>query len=423
MPDMNRKKRKAMKKRKVVITGMGAVTPLGNGIEAFWAGIRSGKCGIRPITRHESSAQKVKLAAEVDLDPKDHLRGSEVRNMDRFALYALVAGREALKDSGLAEKVTDPDRCGTLVSSGIGGLASIVREQAKGQKRGFDRVSPFFIPMSISNMAAGRLAIEAGFRGYCSCVVTACAGGANAVGDAMRMIRHGYADVMLCGGAESAITPLALGGFTSMRALHEGSDPNRACIPFDAERSGFVLGEGAGILVLEEYEHALRRGAKIYGELSGYGTTCDAYHITAPEPSGTGAAQAMKLALADAGLTGKDIDYINAHGTSTELNDKTETKAIKEVFGQEASRLPVSSTKSMTGHMLGAAGSVEAIVCLLALQDGFIPATINYKVFDPECDLDVVPNVGRQAKLSRVMSNSLGFGGHNASLIFSKLGE
>lgn len=412
-----------MEKRRVVVTGMGAVTPLGNGIEAFWNGIQCGKCGIRQITRYDASAQKVKLAAEVDIDPKDHLSGSEVRNMDRFALYALVAGREALKDSGLAGPIADPDRCGTLISSGIGGLPSIVREQVKGQEKGFDRVSPFFIPMSISNMAAGRLAIEAGFKGYCSCVVTACAGGANAVGDAMRMIRHGYADVMLCGGAESATIPLAMGGFTSMRALHEGGDPSRASIPFDAERSGFVLGEGAGILILEEYEHAKRRGAKLYAELSGYGATCDAYHITAPDPSGYGAAMAMKLALEDAGIPPASVDYINAHGTSTELNDKTETAAIKKIFGEAASSIPVSSTKSMTGHMLGAAGGVEAIVCVLAIQDGFIPATIHYKVPDPECDLDVVPNFGRRAGLSHAMSNSLGFGGHNASLIFSKLGE
>lgn len=412
-----------MEKRRVVVTGMGAVTPLGNGVEAFWNGIVRGKCGIRQITRYDTSAQKVKLAAEVDIDPKDHLTGSEVRNMDRFALYALVAGREALKDSGLAGHIADPDRCGTLISSGIGGLPSIVREQAKGLEKGFDRVSPFFIPMTISNMAAGRLAIEAGFKGYCSCVVTACAGGANAIGDAMRMIRHGYADVMLCGGTESTTVPLAMGGFTSMRALHEGGDPNRASIPFDAERSGFVLGEGAGILILEEYGHAMRRGARIYAELSGYGATCDAYHITAPDPSGYGAAQSMKLALEDAELAPAGVDYINAHGTSTELNDKTETAAIKAIFGEAASSIPVSSTKSMTGHMLGAAGGVEAIVCVLAIQNGFIPATINYRIPDPECDLDVVPNAGRRADLSCAMSNSLGFGGHNASLIFSKLGE
>lgn len=412
-----------MEKRRVVVTGMGAVTPLGNGIEAFWKGIRSGACGIRPITRYDTSNQKVKLAAQAEVDPKAHLSGSEVRNMDRFALYALVAGREALKDSGLPAKDVDPDRCGTMVSSGIGGLPAIVREQERGLERGFDRVSPFFIPMSIANMAAGRLAIESGFTGYCSCVVTACASGANALGDAMRMIRHGYADVMLCGGAESTVIPLAVGGFTAMRALHEGSDPNRASIPFDAARSGFVLGEGAGILILEEYGHARRRGARIYAELSGYGATCDAYHITAPEPAGRGAARAMRLALSDAGLSPLDLGYINAHGTSTELNDKTETAAVKAVFGEGYRRIPVSSTKSMTGHMLGAAGGIEAIVCVLALREGFVPATINYCEPDPECDLDVVPNVGRHAELIHVMSNSLGFGGHNASLIFSKTGE
>lgn len=412
-----------MDKRRVVITGMGAVSPLGNSIDELWSNVKAGKCGIREITRYDTSDMKVKVAAEVDLEPKEHLHGSESKNMDRFALYALVAGRQAYYDSGITAENTNLDRCGTLVSSGIGGLPKIVQEQLRGMEKGFDRVSPFFIPMSISNMAAGRLAIEVGFRGYCTSIVTACASGANAIGDAMRMIRHGYLDAALCGGTESSVIPLAIGGFTSMRALHQGDDPNRASIPFDAERSGFVLGEGAGVIMLEEYEHAKARGAHIYAEITGYGTTCDAHHITAPDPEGYGAALAMKLALEDAGIAPSDMSYINAHGTSTELNDKAETVAVKAAFGDAAKQIPISSTKSMTGHLLGAAGGIESIICIKAVQDGFIPATINYKTPDPECDLDVVPNVGRAAALTHAMTNSLGFGGHNASIIFSKIGD
>ena len=406
--------------RRVVITGMGAVTPIGNNLSSFWQGVREGRCGVGPITQFDASQQKVRLAAEVDIDLSDLIPAAEQRKMDRFTQLGVVAAREALADSGLAGGSFDPARCGVLVSSGIGGLSTIERECARGLERGFGRVSPFFIPMSITNMAAGRIAIESGFQGYSASVVTACAGGTNAIGDAMRMIRHGYADVMLCGGAEGCITPLAIGGFTSMKALTECGDPLRASIPFDARRSGFVMGEGAGVLVLEDLDHALSRGARIYGEVSGYGATCDAYHITAPEPNGRGGAQAMALALADAGLQPGDIQYINAHGTSTPLGDRGETLAVKAVFGEHAYQIPVSSTKAMTGHLLGAAGGVEAIICAMAVGEGYVPATIHYEEPDPDCDLDVVPNRGRTQPVCHAMSNSLGFGGHNASVIISR---
>ena len=405
--------------RKVVITGMGAVTPLGNTVPELWESVRAGRCGVRPIRSYDASSQKVKLACEVDIDLAAELSPVEVKRLERYVALALVAGRQALRQSGITAENADLDRCGTLISSGVGGLSTIVREQMRGVDKGFDRVSPYFIPMSIANMAGGQLAIDSGFRGYCSAVVTACAGGANAIGDALRAIRHGYADAMLCGGTEACVLPLAMGGFTSMKALHEGDDPARASIPFDAERSGFVLGEGAGVLVLEAEEHALARGAEILGYLSGYGATCDAHHITAPEASGHMAARAMADAIADAGLAPADIDYINAHGTSTPLNDKIETAAVRAALGARAEAVPVSSTKSMTGHLLGAAGAVEAILCALALRDGCIPATMGYQIPDPECSLDIVPNAGRAADLRHVMSNSLGFGGHNASLILS----
>ena len=340
--------------------------------------------------------------------------------MGRFTQFALAAAREALADSGFQVEQADPGRCGVSVSSGIGGIGITEEEHDRGLARGWDRVSPFFIPTGICNMAAGRVAIDSGFRGMCTCPVTACAGGTNAVGDAFHYIRDGYADAMLCGGSEAALTPLAVGGFTSMKALSQSTDPNRASIPFDGERSGFVMGEGAGILLLEELDRALARGAKIYAEITGYGATCDAYHMTAPRPDGSGGADAMAMALADGGAEPGEVDYINAHGTSTHLNDAGETAAIKTVFGDHAHRLAVSSTKSMTGHMLGAAGAVEAIFTALALRDGFIPATINYRTPDPECDLDMVPNQGREAAIRCALSNSLGFGGHNGSLLFKR---
>ena len=410
-------------KRKVVVTGIGAVTPIGNTAAESWQAAKEGKCGIAPITHYDTSSQKAKLAGEVKgLNVEDYIDKREIRKMDRVTQLAMVAAHQAMADSGLNMEAEDATRCGVIVSSGIGGLSTIESEHSKGLEKGFDRVSPYFIPMVISNMPAGHIAIEFGFKGMCSCAVTACASGSNAIGDSFRQIRDGYADVMLCGGTEASITPLGVGGFTSIKALHTGTDPQRASIPFDAQRSGFVMGEGAGILILEEYEHAKARGAKIYGEIVGYASNCDAHHITAPAPGGEGAARCMKLALEDAGLNPEDIGYINAHGTSTPMNDACETAAIKTAFGNYAQKLCVSSTKSMTGHLLGASGAVEAIFTVMAVKDDFIPATINYKEADPACDLDIVPNTGRQCALKAAMSNSLGFGGHNASLIFAKEG-
>lgn len=408
-------------KRKVVITGMGAVTPIGNTAADSWAAARQGVCGIAPITHYDTSAQKAKLAGEVkDLDPSLWVDKREMRKMDRVTQLAMVAAAQAMADSGLNMETEDAARCGVIVSSGIGGLSTIESEHSRGLEKGFDRVSPHFIPMVITNMSAGHIAIRYGFKGMCSCPVTACASGSNAIGDAFRQIRDGYADVMLCGGTEASITPLGIGGFTSLKALHTGTDPLRASIPFDAERSGFVMGEGAGILILEEYEHAKARGAKIYAELAGYAANCDAHHITAPAPGGEGAARCMTLAMDDAGVAPEEVGYINAHGTSTPMNDSCETAAIKAAFGEQAGKLAVSSTKSMTGHLLGASGAVEAIFTALAVRDDFVPATIGYKVADPACDLDIVPNNGREMHLTAALSNSLGFGGHNACLVFKK---
>ena len=410
-----------MEKRRVVITGMGAVTPVGNTVQDSWSAIRQGVCGIAPITAYDTSSQKVKLAAEVkDFDPSPYIDKREQRHMDRFCQLALAAALQAFSQSGLNMDGEDAGRCGVFFGSGIGGFQTLRGECLKGSEKGYDRVSPYFIPMVIGNMAAGQIAIRLGFKGTCTCPVTACASGAYAVGDAFRHIRDGYGDVAVCGGTEAAVDPLAIGGFTSLRAVTTCSDPERASIPFDAERSGFVLGEGSGALVLESYDHAVARGAKILGEIVGYGASCDAYHITAPTPGGEGPAAAMAMALQDAGIAPEDVGYINAHGTSTPMNDAGETKAVKLVFGDHAYKLAISSTKSMTGHLLGAAGAIESVFSAMALADGFIPATIHYQNPDPECDLDVVPNVGRTAELRYVMSNSLGFGGHNASLIFKK---
>ena len=410
-----------MSKRRVVITGLGAVTPIGNTAAESWDAARAGKLGIAPITQFDASGQKVHLAAEVKgFDPKEHFTAPEAKHKSRFTQLAIVSAREAVAQSGLDLDAEDLTRAGVIVSSGIGGVRETETQQTNCLKRGFDRCSPFYIPMGISNMAAGEVAIEFGFKGMCTCPVTACAGGTNAVGDAFRYIRDGYGEVMLCGGAESCVTPLAIGGFTSMKALSQSTDPKRASIPFDLERNGFVLGEGAGVLLLEELDHARKRGAPIYAEILGYGVTCDAYHMTAPLPDGSGGAKAMAQALADGGVLPEQVDYINAHGTSTRLNDAGETAAIKAVFGDHARHLAVSSTKSMTGHMLGAAGAVEAIFTAMALKDGFLPATIGYEVPDPECDLDVVPGQGRQVNIRYAMSNSLGFGGHNGSILLKK---
>lgn len=413
-----------MNTRRVVITGIGAVTPIGNDIREFWQSVQAGRCGIAPITLYDAAEQKAKLAGEVkNFEPQKRIDKQELRKMDRCTQFAVVAAQEAFAMSGLAMEREDPYRCGVLVSSGIGGLATIENECLKGDQKGFDRVSPYFIPMVITNMSAGHIAIRHGFQGMCSCVVTACASGTNAIGDAMRHIRDGYADVMLCGGAEASITRLGMGGFTSLKALSVSEDPARASIPFDKERSGFVMGEGAGMLVLEELEHAKARGANIIAEVAGYGSTCDAHHITAPCEDGEGAAQAMRQAISDAGVAPHDISYINAHGTSTPLNDSGETKAVKAAFGEHAAKLAISSTKSMTGHLLGASGAIEGIVTALAVQTGFAPPTINYKVPDEACDLDIVPNVGRSLSMEYAMSNSLGFGGHNASIVLKRYRE
>lgn len=410
-----------MGKRRVVITGLGAVTPLGNTMGETWDAARAGACGIGTITRYDSSAQRVHLAAEVkEWDGAGHLGKQEARHLSRFTQFAMVAAREALASSGLSEGSFDPERACVVISSGIGGVEEIENQQTRGLKRGFDRCSPFYIPMGISNMAAGNVAIDTGFRGMCTCPVAACAGGSNAVGDAFRHIRDGYAEVALAGGTEASITPLSVGGFTIMHALHIGADPASASIPFDARRSGFVMGEGAAVLLLEELGHALARGAEIIAEVVGYGVTCDAYHITSPAPSGEGGARAMRQALDDASAVPGDVDYINAHGTSTVLNDSSETAAIKTVFGDHARKLAISSTKSMTGHMLGAAGAVEAAFCALSLRDGVVPPTVGYVEPDPACDLDYVPGSARALDVRYALSNSLGFGGHNASLLFKK---
>lgn len=408
--------------RRVVITGLGAVTPVGNNVNDMWEGIKTGKCGIDKITHYDTTGRKVKVAGEVkDLNIEDYVDKKELRKMDRFCAFALIAADEAVKDAGI--EFTDSDRCGVLVSSGIGGLGTIEEEHKKGCEKGFDRVSPYFIPAAISNMAAGRIAIKYGLHGMCSCVVTACAGGTNAIGDAFRNVRDGYSEVMLCGGTESCITEFGIGGFTSLKALSQSEDPNRASIPFDKERNGFVMGEGAGILVLEELEHAKKRNAKIYGEIVGYGANCDAYHITAPASDGSGAAKCMIEAMKDAKITPDMIDYINAHGTSTPMNDRCETMAVKGAFGENASKVMMSSTKSMTGHLLGASGAIEAIISTLAVKNDFVPATINYSVPDEDCDLDIVANEGRNVTVNYAMSNSLGFGGHNASIIIKKYEE
>ena len=396
---------------------------MGNSAPAMWEAVKAGKCGIGRITHFDVEGWNVTLAAEVkDYDPTTFMERSEVRKTDAFTLFALGAAKEAMEDSGLDAEKEDRERIGVIVSSGIGGLGTIQREVLRGEDKGYERLSPHFIPMSISNMAAGQIAIRFGLHGMCSCVVTACAGGTNAIGDAFRQIRDGYQDIILCGGAEASITPLGIGGFSSMKALSASADPLRASIPFDKERNGFVMGEGAGILVLEEYEHALARGAKIYCEVAGYGANCDANHVTAPLESGERAAACMKLAMQDAGIAPEQVRYINAHGTSTPLNDKSETKAIRLAFGEHADALFVSSTKSMTGHLLGASGAVEAIITAMSIREGFAPPTAGYREADPECDLNVLPNAGKAMEIPYAMSNSLGFGGHNAVLVLKQAG-
>lgn len=408
--------------RRVVVTGMGAITPIGKSVNEFYDNVMVGKCGIDFISNFNTDAYSVKLAAAVkDFNPVDYMDVKKAKRMDRFSQLAVAAAKEAVESSGLDLANTDMERVGVIVGSGIGALDDIEKETNTIRDKGPKRVNPLFIPMTITNMAAGNIAIQYEIKGICTNVVTACATGSNCIGEAFRNIKHGYQDVILAGGTEGAITPLSVAGFQSLTALSTSQDPLRASIPFDKERNGFVIGEGAGILVLEEYEHAKARKAKIYAEVVGYGSTSDGYHITAPTPDGNGGARAMLRAMEEAGITPKDVSYINAHGTSTEANDSAETLAIKKVMGEYAYKIPVSSTKSMIGHLLGAAGAVEAIVCVKSIENSFIPATIGYKVPDEECDLDYVPNVGRKQTVSYAMSNSLGFGGHNATLIFRSM--
>lgn len=411
-------------KNRVVITGMGAITPIGNDTNTFWNNIKEGQCGIDKVTAFDASEFKAQLAAEVKgFDAAEHMDKKEARRTDRFCQFAIVAADEAIKNSGLDLENIDKERFGVIVGSGIGGIQTIEEQHQKLIEKGPNRVSPFFIPMIIGNMASGNIAIRFGAKGICSSIVTACATGTHAIGEAFHNIRSGISDVIIAGGAEASITPLGTAGFTSLTALSTSTDPSRASIPFDKDRDGFVMGEGAGILILESLEHALNRNAKIYAEVTGYGATCDAYHITSPAPDGEGGARAMKLAIKDSGISFEEISYINAHGTSTPYNDKFETAAIKSVFGDYAYKVPVSSTKSMTGHLLGAAGAVEAIICTKALQEGFVPATIGYKVPDEDCDLDYVPSIGRKQELKYAMSNSLGFGGHNSTIVLKKWDE
>ncbi|MFT8348162.1 beta-ketoacyl-ACP synthase II [Clostridium saccharoperbutylacetonicum] len=407
--------------KRVVITGMGALTPIGSDVNSFWDNAKSGKSGIDYITLIDTELVEVKIAAEVkDFDADTLVGKKEAKRLDRFAQFALVASDEAIKDSGIDLEKEDLERFGVMLGSGIGGFQTIEDECSKLATGKSKRVSPFFVPMAIINLGAGNVAIKYGLKGPCTSAVTACATGTNNIGDAFRTIKHGYADVMLAGGAEAPITRLGVTGFNSMKALNTENNPTKASIPFDKDRSGFVMGEGAGVVILESLEHAQARGANILAEIVGYGSTCDAYHITSPDPEGTGAARAMKEAIQEAGITPEEVSYINAHGTSTPLNDKFETLAIKKAFGEDAYNVPISSTKSMTGHLLGAAGAIETIICAKALQEGFIPPTIGYETKDEELDLDYVPNEGRKKELEYALTNSLGFGGHNATLLLKK---
>jgi len=414
--------------RRVVITGLGAITSLGEDVPTLWENLIAGRSGVSRIERFDPSGFRTQIAAEIKkFNPAERFPGGKVggvpiKKMDRFLLYALWATHEALRDSSLLDSKVSPDRVGVIIASGIGGVETLEREVITGYTRGYNRISPYLVPMMIPDMASGLVAIEYGFQGPNYTVVSACSSSAHALGDALRLIRYGDADVMIVGGAEAPVIKTALAGFSSMRALSTRNDePEKASRPFDAKRDGFVMAEGGAVLVLEEYEHAKRRGAKIYAELVGYGATADAHHITAPSPGGEGAAKAMMRALEDAGVSPEEVDYINAHGTSTKLNDVAETKAIKAVFGDHAYRLAVSSTKSMTGHLLGGAGALEALAVAKAIETGVVPPTINYEYPDPECDLDYVPNEAREMDVRVALSNSFGFGGHNAVLAFKKV--
>ena len=409
---------------RVVVTGMGAITPIGNDVESFWNGLKDKKVGIGPITYFDTAEYKAKLAAQVkEFDPKQYIDTKAARRMETFSQYAVAAAKQALEDAGIDMTKEDPYRVGVCVSSGIGSLQAVEREYKKLLEKGPGRVNPLLVPLMISNMAAGNVSIQFGLKGKSINVVTACATGTHSIGEAMRSIQHGEAEVMVAGGAESSITPIGVAGFTALTALSASEDPMRASIPFDKERSGFVMGEGAGVVVLESLEHAKARGAKIYAELAGYGATSDAFHITSPAEDGSGAAMAMKFAMDDAGVKPEEIDYINAHGTGTHHNDLFETLAIKTALGDHARQVKISSTKSMVGHLLGAAGGVEFIACVKSIEDGFVHATAGLLVDDPECDLDYVKGDGIPMEVRCAISNSLGFGGHNASLLVKRFEE
>jgi len=408
--------------RRVVITGLGVVSPLGSDVETLWKRLVAGESGIGPVTRFDTAKYDTRFAAEVQgFRAEDCMDRKEIRRTDLFVQYAIGATAQAVKQAGVSPESVDPNRYGVVVGSGIGGIATFEDQHRTLLEKGPSRVSPFFIPMMISDMASGQVSIQFGAKGPNYCTVSACSSGAHAVGDAFRIIQYNEADVMISGGAEAPVTPVSFAGFCSMKAMSTRNDePQRASRPFDAQRDGFVMGEGAGVVVLEELEHAKKRGAKILAEIVGYGATGDAYHMTAPAPEGEGAARAMRAAIRDSGLSLESFGYLNAHGTSTPLNDKFETQAIKSVFGELAKKLPVSSTKSMTGHLLGAAGGLETIICVLALERHMLPPTINYKTPDPDCDLDYVPNTARAVELQAALSNSLGFGGHNVTLALSR---
>lgn len=405
-------------KKRVVVTGMGVISPVGIGNEAFWDSLINGRSGLGPVTRFDASNLPTKIAGEVkEFDPLQYLEKKEVRRMDRFTQFALCATKMAIADAGLNLDDLDKERLGVVLGTGIGGTQTFEEQHQVLLDRGPNRVSPFFVPMMIANLAAGQISMMLKAQGPNYTVVSACASATNAIGEAFKLLQRGDADCVVTGGTEAAVTPMSMAGFCAMKAMSTNNEnPKGASRPFDQERDGFVLSEGAGILILETLEHAQRRGARIYAEIAGYGCTADAYHITAPAPDGSRAARAMELALQDGGIQPNEVDYINAHGTSTDLNDKLETMAIKKVFGDYAYQLPISSTKSMTGHLLGAAGAVEAIACVLTINRGIIPPTINYETADPDCDLDYVPNQARQAQVNVALSNSFGFGGHNATI-------
>jgi len=408
--------------KRVVVTGLGAITPIGNNLPDYWSGLISGRNGIAPITLFDASRHDSRIAGEVkNFDPHDYLDRKEAKRMDRFSQFAIAASKQALKDAEFVINDLNAEQVGIIIGTGIGGLKVLEDQQEIYLNRGPDRCSPFMIPMMIANMAAGLTAIQTGAKGPNSCTVTACAAGTNAVGEAFRLVQRGYAQAMICGGTEAAVTPLSFAGFAAARALStRNEEPTKACRPFDVDRNGFVMGEGSGILILEELDHALSRGARIYAEMIGYGMTCDAYHMTSPVPGGDGAARAIRLAMKDAGISPEQVSYINAHGTSTQANDSTETAAIKSALGESAYQVAISSTKSMTGHLLGGSGGIEAVATVMAVANDQIPPTINLDNPDPLCDLDYVPHTSRKAIVEVALSNSFGFGGHNVTIAFKK---